>query len=153
MPAITHFGDGGVIWVLMGIIMTSSKRYRKNGVQLLFRLLCGLVIGNLFLKNLVARPRPCWLEPQALLLISMPKDYSFPSGHTLAAVIAALSLTQANGMFGCAAIPLAVLIAFSRMYLFVHFPSDILASAILGVTIVLSTKRAFCRMTTHGNVV
>ena len=94
-----------------------------------------MLIGNVALKNWVARPRPCWLDPNVPLLIDLPKDYSFPSGHTLASVIAAAALTRANRKFGWIAMPLAALIAFSRLYLFVHFPSDVLASVALGLAI------------------
>ena len=73
------------------------------------------------------------------LLIANPTDYSFPSGHTLSSVIGATVLTKANRKFGFAAIPLAALIAFSRLYLYVHFPTDILAAAVLGVGIGLVT--------------
>lgn len=73
------------------------------------------------------------------LLIANPTDYSFPSGHTLSSVIGTTVLTKANRKFGFAAIPLAALIAFSRLYLYVHFPTDILAAAVLGVGIGLVT--------------
>lgn len=88
-----------------------------------------------FLKNFVARPRPCWLDSSVRLLIANPTDYSFPSGHTLSSVIGATILTKTDRRFGYAAIPLAALIAFSRLYLYVHFPSDVLAAAVLGVLI------------------
>ena len=77
------------------------------------------------------------------LLIAMPTDYSFPSGHAVASVIGAAMLTRANRRFGCAAIPLAALIAFSRLYLFVHFPSDMFASAALGLGIASAVERLF----------
>ena len=115
-------------------------------------LLAGLVVamlaGNLALKNFFARPRPCWLDESVPLLIARPSDYSFPSGHTMAAAIGATILTAADRRFGWAAIPLAVLIAFSRMYLYVHFPSDILGGAVLGVGIgllMLYAGRRFAR--------
>ena len=69
------------------------------------------------------------------LLIADPTDYSFPSGHTLSSVIGATILTKTDRRFGYAAIPLAALITFSRLYLYVHFPSDVLAAAVLGVMI------------------
>lgn len=81
------------------------------------------------------RPRPCWLDQSVPLLIAVPNDYSFPSGHTLASVIGATILTAADRRFGLIAIPLAILIAFSRLYLYVHFPSDILGAVILGLGI------------------
>ena len=80
-------------------------------------------------------PRPCWLDPETPLLIAVPKDFSFPSGHTLSSAIGATVLTGTDRRFGWAAIPLAVLMAFSRLYLYVHFPSDVFAGAVLGVGI------------------
>ena len=81
------------------------------------------------------------------LLIALPKDYSFPSGHTLSSAIAATILTKSNLRFGFIAIPLALGIAFSRLYLYVHFPSDVLAAAILGMGIGMLTFRYGSRMT------
>lgn len=99
----------------------------------------GVLAGNLTLKPLIARPRPCWLDESVQLLIANPTDYSFPSGHTLSSVIGATVLTKANRKFGFAAIPLAALIAFSRLYLYVPFPTDILGAAVLGMAIGLLT--------------
>lgn len=94
-----------------------------------------MLVGNVCLKNLIARPRPCWLDSSVRLLIADPTDYSFPSGHTLSSVIGATILTKTDRRFGYAAIPLVALIAFSRLYLYVHFPSDVLAAAVPGVMI------------------
>lgn len=96
--------------------------------------MAGLLICNIGLKNIVARPRPCWLE-SIDLLVNNPKDFSFPSGHTWSAVTGALVATAANRKFGYVAIPVAVLLAFSRLYLFVHFPSDVLAGAAIGAVL------------------
>lgn len=98
-------------------------------------LLAGLLVGNVALKHLVARSRPCWLDPSVQLLIATPTDYSFPSGHTLSSTIAATILAKTDRRFGYAAISLAVLIALSRLYLYVHFPSDVFAAALLGLLI------------------
>lgn len=135
MPKITALGNSGIVWVLAAVALLCSKKYRKYGLMLLAGLVVAMLAGNLALKNLFARPRPCWLDESVPLLIDRPRDYSFPSGHTMAAAIGATILTAADRRFGWAAIPLAVLIAFSRMYLYVHFPSDILGGAVLGVGI------------------
>ena len=111
------------------------KKYRRQGVLLLAGLVVGVLVGNVCLKHLITRPRPCWLDSSVQLLIANPTDYSFPSGHALSSVIGATVLTKTNRCFGYAAIPLAALIAFSRLYLYVHFPSDVLAAAVLGVVI------------------
>ena len=135
MPKLTLLGSGGAIWLLAAGGMLCTKKYRRQGVILLAGLAVGVLVGNVCLKNLIARPRPCWLDDSVMMLISSPADYSFSSGHTLSSVIGATVLTKTDRRFGWAAIPLAAVIVFSRLYLFVHFPSDILAGAILGVII------------------
>ena len=135
VPKLTMLGNAGIIWILAGLALLCSKKYRRQGALVLMGLLAGLLVGNIVLKNLVARPRPCWLDPSVQLLIASPTDYSFPSGHTLSSTIAATILTKADRRFGYAAIPLAVLIALSRLYLYVHFPSDVLIAALLGLLI------------------
>ena len=126
MPKITMLGNSGAVWILAAGGLLCTKKYRKYGIILLAGLAMGVLVGNVFLKHLIARPRPCWLDQSVPLLIAVPNDYSFPSGHTLASVIGATILTAADRRFGIIAIPLAILIAFSRLYLYVHFPSDIL---------------------------
>lgn len=145
MPKLTLLGSGGAVWLLAAAIMLCTKEYRRQGVILLAGLAVGVLVGNVCLKNLVARPRPCWLDDSVKLLISAPADYSFPSGHTLSSVIGATVLAKTDRRFGWAAIPLAVIIAFSRLYLFVHYPSDVLAGAVLGVAIGLAVYRTGMR--------
>ena len=135
MPKVTLLGNGGAVWILAAAILLATKKYRKYGAFLLVGLAVGVLVGNLTLKSLIARPRPCWLDESVTLLIENPTDYSFPSGHTLSSVIGATVLTKANRKFGLLAIPLAAFIAFSRLYLYVHFPTDVLGAAVLGVGI------------------
>ena len=135
LPRLTLLGNGGAIWVAAGCGLLCTKKYRRQGILLLAGLLLGALVGNVVLKHLVARPRPCWLDPSVPLLISVPQDYSFPSGHTMSSAIGAVLLTRTDRRFGWFAIPLAVLIAFSRLYLYVHFPSDVLGGAVIGVCI------------------
>lgn len=135
MPKLTLLSNGGAVWLLATGGLLRTKKYRRQGLLLLGGLAVGVLVGNVCLKNLIARPRPCWLDSSVRLLIADPTDYSFPSGHTLSSVIGATILTKTDRRFGYAAIPLAALIAFSRLYLYVHFPSDVLAAAVLGVMI------------------
>lgn len=134
MPKITTLGNGGAIWIILAVCLMISHKYRKYGFVMISALAVGALIGNVCIKPLVARARPCWIESVSLL-IQNPRDYSFPSGHTLSSVIGAVVLTAANRKFGWFAIPLAALIAFSRLYLYVHFPSDVLTAAVMGVII------------------
>lgn len=135
MPLVSAMGNGGVVWLLAAAAMTCSRTYRRFGLLLAAGLIIGVLIGNVCMKNLVARSRPCWREPSVRLLISNPRDYSFPSGHTLSSTIAAVIITSANRKFGYAAIPLASAISFSRLYLYVHFPSDVLGASCLGLVL------------------
>ena len=135
MPKLILLSNGGAVWLLAAGGLLCTKKYRRQGLLLLGGLAVGVLVGNVCLKNLIARPCPCWLDSSVRLLIADPTDYSFPSGHTLSSVIGATILTKTDRRFGYAAIPLAALIAFSRLYLYVHFPSDVLAAAVLGVMI------------------
>lgn len=135
MPKITALGNGGIIWIISAIVLLSIPKYRKGGVALTIGLLAGLLIGNLTLKPLIARTRPFDLVEGIELLIAAPTDFSFPSGHTLSSFIAATILAMIDKRFGYVAIPLAALIAFSRMYLYVHYPSDILGGIVLAAII------------------
>lgn len=135
MPVVSAMGNHGEIWIFAGVLLCCTKKYRKYGFVVLAGLLAGYICGNLCLKNLIARARPCWVYPDVSLLIPSPKDFSFPSGHTLSSFIGAILLTKTNKRFGYAAIPLACVMAFSRLYLYVHYPTDILGGIILAVMI------------------
>ena len=102
-----------------------------------------ILIGNLALKNLIARSRPCWINTGVSMLVSVPTDYSFPSGHTLHCFIAATVLMYYDRRLGIPALVMAVLVGFSRLYLYVHFPTDVLAGAALGVGIGIITVMIF----------
>ena len=133
MVFITKLGDAGIIWLALAIFFLFIKKTRKCGILMLISLILGLILGNILLKNLIQRARPCWIDTNILLLIPKPIDYSFPSGHTLASFEAATMIFLHNKKWGIPAMILAVLISFSRMYLFVHFPTDILSGAVLGI--------------------
>ena len=135
LSRITALGNAGAIWLLAAGGLICTKKYRRQGVLMLCGQVASVLVGNILLKPLIARPRPCWLDTGVQLLVSNPTDYSFPSGHALSSVIGATILTEAHPRLGYAAIPLAALIGFSRLYLFVHVPSDVLAAAVLGVAI------------------
>ena len=84
MAFITMLGEAGWFWIVLGIVLLCTKKYRKCGVTVLFALILDLILANIILKPLVARPRPCWIREDIELLVRVPKDYSFPSGHTMA---------------------------------------------------------------------
>lgn len=132
VPVITSLGNKGYVWIAIAAMMCVSRKYRKYGIILLAVLTAGLIVGNVCLKNIVMRPRPCWINDSVDMLIRMPKDYSFPSGHTLSSAGAATVITGADKRMGIAAIILAVMIALTRLYLYVHYPTDIIAGAFIG---------------------
>jgi undecaprenyl-diphosphatase len=138
MVLITTLGDAGIIWIILALILLCIKKTRKCGILLLLSLVTGLILGNGILKNLVARSRPCWIDESIPLLIPKPHDYSFPSGHTLASFESAIMIFLHNKKWGSVALVIAILISFSRMYLFVHFPTDILGGIILAGVISIS---------------
>lgn len=145
MTFITKLGNNGFIWILVALIFLFTKKHKKTGIIILAGLLAGLVIGNLFLKNIFARLRPFEVVDGVKLLIPAPTDFSFPSGHTLSSFIAATILYKRYKKVGMWAILLAVLIAFSRLYLYVHFPSDVLFGALLGIFIGIGTNKIFTK--------
>lgn len=144
MPRLTALGDKGLIWVLLALCFLLRRPTRRWGIALLTGLLGSALVGNLALKPLMARPRPCWLNEEIALLVAVPRDYSFPSGHTLAGTISAVVMLCLHRPTGLVLLALALSIAFSRLYLYVHFPTDVLGGLALGVLIGLGTV-ALCR--------
>jgi len=92
MTRITGLGDHGIIWILIGVVLFCIPKTRKMGIGVLLSLGVGLLLGNMILKNLVERSRPCWIDPSISLLIQNPRDFSFPSGHTLASFEGTISI-------------------------------------------------------------
>lgn len=130
---ITKLGDNGVFWILLAILFICIKRTRKTGITMGVSLILGLVLCNLMLKPLVARTRPYIADPSLVLIIPPESDFSFPSGHTVCSIESAVAIYVNNKKLGLAALALAVVIAFSRLYLTVHYPSDVAAGALLGI--------------------
>ncbi len=116
-------------------LLVSFRKTRVCGFCVLAGLAVGALITNVTLKPLVARDRPFWVNDTVQLLVSAPKDFSFPSGHTQASFVAAAAIWMNHRKWGTAAFILAALIAFSRLYLYVHFPTDVLAGAVIGICV------------------
>lgn len=133
MIFITSLGNGGIFWICLGLVFAMIPKTRKCGICMLLSMALTYVLGNLILKNLVARPRPFTIATEIGLKIPRPGEYSFPSGHTMNAFSAATSIFLFYKRTGIAALVLAALIAFSRMYLFVHYPTDVLGGMLLGI--------------------
>lgn len=133
MPKISFLCNGGWFWIALAVLCLIWKKHRRCGMNIAMGLiLCGL-FGNILLKHLAARSRPCWINTNIDMLIAIPRDYSFPSGHSMASFASAVVLLQYDKRIGIPAIILASLIAFSRLYLYVHFPSDVIVGILLGI--------------------
>lgn len=131
---ITSLGNAGIIWIVLAVVLLILPKTRKTGIIVAAALLMDLILCNLILKNLVARVRPYDVNTAIAILIKKPLDFSFPSGHTAAsfAAMTALFLAKMKKAW-IAALILAVLIAFSRLYFYVHYPTDVLGGAVVGI--------------------
>ncbi len=150
MLVITKLGDIGLLWILTGVLLLAvpaigneKKEHvsmrRKMGICMLGALLLNLICGNLILKNIFQRPRPFSVDTSVIPLITA-SDYSFPSGHTSSSFAAACAIFLYHKKAGIFAFIVAGMIAFSRMYLFVHYPTDILGGIVLGVVCAIVVK-------------
>lgn len=138
MPIITVLGDAGIFWIATAVVLMLFPKYRKAGLSMGIALLIGVVVCNMILKPVVGRIRPYDYQFQHFgktiaLLIATPHDFSFPSGHTIASFEGAVALAIYNKKLGIPALILAGLIAFSRLYLYVHYVTDVLVSVGLGI--------------------
>lgn len=132
MAAVSRIG-GGVIWIMIGIALLLFKKYRLCGIAVLSAMAAALLLTEFAVKLLVLRERPYLLNPEIVLAVSEPSGTSFPSAHTSTSFASAIPLFREKrlwGIFGCC---FAALVGFSRLYLYVHFPSDVLAGAVLGI--------------------
>ena len=144
MPIITMLGDAGIFWIICAVILMVFPKTRRTGLGMGIAMALGLLICNVIMKPMIGRIRPYDYQIDILgktwndlllggkLLVETPHDFSFPSGHTIASFEACTALMLGNKKLGIPATLLAILIAFSRMYLYVHYPTDVLASVLLG---------------------
>lgn len=136
MVAVTSLGNGGVLWVAIGAVMLIKPKTRKLGLMLLLALALNGVVCNFVLKALINRPRPCDINTHVALLIKRPFGSSFPSGHTAASftAVTVFYMLKQHKLFVFSLI-ISLLIGFSRMYLYVHFPTDVLGGVVIGILI------------------
>lgn len=133
MLFITAVTDKGAAGIVLCLLLLARKSSRKVGVAMLLALIIGYALGSGILKPFFARVRPCNVSFAMDMLIKRPQSYSFPSGHTTLTFAAVMSLYFArwHKLFALAAI-VGALVCISRMYLYVHFPTDILAGVVVG---------------------
>ena len=172
MIFFSSLSDHGELWITIGILsaiyflicerrstsprpflqIENTERYLRKvprahhenvGLIILIALIFSFLITNLTLKPLVSRIRPYEVKDQVKLLVGQLKDFSFPSGHTSASFAAATAIWLSNRKWGIAALILASIIAFSRLYLYVHFPTDILGGAVIGAVSALLAQKIY----------
>lgn len=129
----TYLGNFGAVWIAVTLFMLISKKHRRLGIVMAIGLIFCLLTGNVLLKNLVARDRPFIVNTDIIPIISPPSGYSFPSGHSYSSFMAAAIMSKYSRRLAAAAIPGAILIAFSRLYFYVHFPTDVLIGSVMGI--------------------
>lgn len=147
VPFYTNLGDDGIIWIAVGLIMLIPKKTRKCGIMVLAALLVMLVANNIILKNLIARPRPCATYPELVELVHIPTSYSFPSGHTVSAMAVAFTILTQHKKLGIVAVIMAFLMGLSRLYVGVHFPTDVYGGIIVGAAIAFAVYYAEKKIT------
>ena len=134
MIFITSLGNGGMLWIAATVLLMIPKKTRKVGLMSAIALLGSLIINNNLIKNLVQRPRPFRTFPELQIIIPTPSEFSFPSGHTSSSfAAAAVFYRHLPKKLGVPSVVLAGLIGFSRLYVGVHYPTDVLAGVIMGI--------------------
>ena len=131
-PLLSRMGNGGAIWLTIAFYMGYNKATRPLAFMLFFSLALAHILSQI-LKPIIGRPRPFVVYPCKQLLIHTPGGYSCPSGHSATSFAAATIILIADKHFGIIALLMAFMIAFSRVFLFVHYPSDTVIGSLLGV--------------------
>ena len=134
-------GSIGQLWLIVGVALLIFKQTRKTGAAVLISYIGVLLFGELLLKHLIVRPRPCQIDQAFAMLVERPTSSSFPSTHSAFAFGAATAIFLNYRKVGVAAIVVAALVAFSRLYLFLHFPTDVLCGVVLGVALGFAAVR------------
>ena len=134
MIFITHLGDKGILWIALTILMVILRKTRRVGVTSMISMVIGLLVVNVALKNWVARVRPYELLEGLQLMIEKQHDFSFPSGHATNSLACAwVMLRRMDKKYGVPALVMALLISFSRLYVAVHYPTDVFAGILIGI--------------------
>lgn len=133
----TLLAEKGLFWIAVFLLFFLFSKDKRIGITGILALALNVVICNLILKNLVARDRPAWIDTSVPLLVDRPDDFSFPSGHTAFSFAAAGTIVQYRPGLGVGALILAACIGVSRLYLFVHFPTDVIGGFLVGITCAL----------------
>lgn len=132
---ITYTGNKGIIWIVIGLVLVMKKKTRKVGLCVILSLLATVIINNLIIKEIFDRTRPFIADPTIKLIVKAPQDASFPSGHTASSFTAATAIFLFNRRKGVYAYLYATLMGLSRIYLHVHYATDVIVGMIVGIVI------------------
>lgn len=135
MPFVSGLSNHGEVWILLAAVLLLLRSQRRHGLAAACALILDLISCNLLLKPLIGRVRPFAFRPDLLLLVPPPGDASFPSGHTAAAFAVVFALRASGSPLWRPGLVLAAVTAFSRLYLYVHWPTDILGGILLGAAV------------------
>lgn len=133
----TLVGSLGQLWIVVGLVLLAIPKTRKCGAAILLSYLVSLLVGNVWLKDLIARPRPCAVNDTVQLIVKKPESFSCPSIHTYLAFSSAAAIFHYHKKTGIGVFVFAAMVGFSRMYFFVHYPTDVLFGAVLGIVTAL----------------
>lgn len=133
MKVVSDMGNAGICWMAVATLLLFFKKYRKTGIQSWITIVVVFIVGNLILKNAFMRARPCQIDTTVALLVKIPSDASFPSGHTMNGFATSLSILFNDKKLGIPAVIFATIIAFSRLYNFVHFPTDVIGGFVIAL--------------------
>ncbi len=157
MVAVSTICNHGEVWIILAAVLLIFRKTRRLGAAVAVALVLDLVLCNLILKPLVDRIRPCDIN-QIALLVPRPPDASFPSGHTAVSFAAVGALAASRSRLWIPSCVLAAVIAFSRLYLYVHWPTDVLGGIVVGLVcgvagwaIVAGIQRAWLKRKRSGS--
>ena len=128
-------GSYGQLWLIIAALLLIFKGTRRAGISVVIAYMAVYLLGQIILKQLISRPRPCQIDQAFALLVARPSSSSFPSTHSAWAFGAATAIFMRHRKLGAAAYAVAALIAFSRLYMFLHFPTDVLFGTALGIAL------------------
>lgn len=144
MQAVSAVTAHSACWIAMAVLLMLSKRGRATGTSMMLAMVLVLIIVDLAAKPLVGRDRPFEVYDFPLI-VGAPSSYSFPSGHSAYAFACAACIAMGCRRWAVPALAAATVVAYSRLYLFVHWPTDVLAGALLGILIGVAAVRVVRR--------
>lgn len=129
----THIAEYGIMWIVVACVLFLFRTTRSLGLEMGIALAFCMLLGELLMKPVIRRKRPFLDDPSVKVVIHKPKDYSHPSGHSTSCFSCATVLLFYDWRLGAAAFAFSLIIGFSRIYLFVHYPTDVIFGALWGI--------------------